>query len=114
MSRAKLNSFAKEKLTFGPSPLQPLSRLSKYLGGQVEIWAKREDVNSGLAFGGNKMRKLEYLAAEALATGCDTLVFGYDSKVLVTPAGNSNTGLSLLRLVISDLISLMVSGMPFS
>lgn len=74
MSRAKLNSFAKEKLTFGPSPLQPLPRLSKYLGGQVEIWAKREDVNSGLAFGGNKMRKLEYLAADALATGCDTLV----------------------------------------
>ena len=38
------------------------------------IWAKREDVNSGLAFGGNKTRKLEYLAADALAPGCDTLV----------------------------------------
>ena len=37
------------------------------------IWAKREDCNSGLAFGGNKVRKLEYLLADALAQGCDTL-----------------------------------------
>ena len=74
MSRAKLESFAKEKLTFGASPLQRLDRLTEHLGGKVEIWAKREDVNSGLAYGGNKTRKLEYLAAEALATGCDTLV----------------------------------------
>jgi 1-aminocyclopropane-1-carboxylate deaminase len=74
MSRAKLESFPKEKLTFGQSPLQRLNRLTEHLGGKVEIWAKREDVNSGLAFGGNKTRKLEYLAAEALAQGCDTLV----------------------------------------
>jgi 1-aminocyclopropane-1-carboxylate deaminase len=38
------------------------------------VWAKREDLNSGLAYGGNKTRKLEYLAADALAQGCDTLV----------------------------------------
>jgi len=44
------------------------------MGGKVEIWAKREDVNSPLAYGGNKVRKLEYLAADALAQGCDTLV----------------------------------------
>jgi 1-aminocyclopropane-1-carboxylate deaminase len=74
MSRAKLESFPKEKLTFGQSPLQRLDRLTEHLGGKVEIWAKREDVNSGLAYGGNKTRKLEYLAAEALAQGCDTLV----------------------------------------
>ena len=74
MTRAKLESFAKEKLTFGASPLQRLDRLTEHLGGKVEIWAKREDVNSGLAYGGNKTRKLEYLAAEAVATGCDTLV----------------------------------------
>jgi len=48
--------------------------LSRHLGGKVDIWAKREDCNSGLAFGGNKVRKLEYLAAEAIAQGCDTLV----------------------------------------
>jgi 1-aminocyclopropane-1-carboxylate deaminase len=59
---------------FGPSPVHRLDRLSEHLGGKVEIWAKREDCNSGLAYGGNKVRKLEYLAAEAIATGCDTLV----------------------------------------
>jgi len=74
MSRAKLESFPKAKLTFGPSPLQRLDRLTEHLGGKVEVWAKREDVNSGLAYGGNKTRKLEYLAAEALEQGCDTLV----------------------------------------
>ena len=57
-----------------PSPIHPLPRLSEALGGEVEIWAKREDCNSGIAFGGNKVRKLEYLVADALATGCDTLV----------------------------------------
>jgi 1-aminocyclopropane-1-carboxylate deaminase len=61
-------------LLFGPSPVHPLTRLSEELGGGVEIWAKREDCNSGLAYGGNKVRKLEYLVADALATGCDTLV----------------------------------------
>src|SRR5437763_10454086 len=61
-------------LLFGPSPIHPLERLAEHLGGRVEIWAKREDCNSGLAYGGNKTRKLEYLAAEALAQSCDTLV----------------------------------------
>ena len=69
-----LDDFRREPLLFGPSPIHPLPRLSEALGGQVEIWAKREDCNSGIAFGGNKVRKLEYLAAEALDTGCDTLV----------------------------------------
>ncbi len=54
--------------------MHPLPRLSQALGGQVEIWAKREDCNSGIAYGGNKVRKLEYLAAEAIDSGCDTLV----------------------------------------
>ena len=40
----------------------------------MHLWAKRDDCNSGLAFGGNKTRKLEYLVADALAQGCDTLV----------------------------------------
>jgi 1-aminocyclopropane-1-carboxylate deaminase len=69
-----LADFRREPLLFGPSPVHPLPRLSAALGGQVEIWAKREDCNSGIAFGGNKVRKLEYLAAEAIDTGCDTLV----------------------------------------
>jgi 1-aminocyclopropane-1-carboxylate deaminase len=69
-----LEDFSRVPLLFGPSPVHRLERLSAHLGGQVEIWAKREDCNSGLAYGGNKVRKLEYLAAEALAQGCDTLV----------------------------------------
>ena len=70
----KLADFPRHPLTFGPSPIHPLPRLSEALGGEVEIWAKREDCNSGIAFGGNKVRKLEYLVADALAQGCDTLV----------------------------------------
>ncbi|MEM7354166.1 MAG: 1-aminocyclopropane-1-carboxylate deaminase [Acidobacteriota bacterium] len=69
-----LDDFRREPLLFGPSPIHPLPRLGEALGGRVEIWAKREDCNSGIAFGGNKVRKLEYLAAEAIDTGCDTLV----------------------------------------
>jgi 1-aminocyclopropane-1-carboxylate deaminase len=69
-----LDSFERVPLLFGPSPVHRLERLSGHLGGEVEIWAKREDCNSGLAYGGNKVRKLEYLAADALAQGCDTLV----------------------------------------
>jgi len=69
----KLEKFARHPLLFGPSPLHPLERLTKFLGG-AEVWAKREDCNSGLAYGGNKTRKLEYLVADALAQGCDTLV----------------------------------------
>jgi 1-aminocyclopropane-1-carboxylate deaminase len=69
-----IDDFPRVSLLFGPSPIHPLPRLSKALGGRVEIWAKREDCNSGIAFGGNKVRKLEYLLADALAKGCDTLV----------------------------------------
>ena len=69
-----LDRFPRHPLTFGPSPIEPLKRLSAHLGGKVEIWAKRDDCNSGLAFGGNKTRKLEYLVPDALAQGCDTLV----------------------------------------
>src|SRR2546421_12762011 len=69
-----LEECGRVELLFGRSPIHRLRRLSEYLGDQVEIWAKREDCNSGLAYGGNKVRKLEYLAADALAQGCDTLV----------------------------------------
>jgi 1-aminocyclopropane-1-carboxylate deaminase len=69
-----LEDFARTPLLFGPSPVHRLDRLTEHLGGRVEIWAKRDDCNSGLAYGGNKTRKLEYLVADALAQGCDTLV----------------------------------------
>jgi 1-aminocyclopropane-1-carboxylate deaminase len=68
-----LQDFPRYPLMFGPSPVHPLERLTRHLGGAT-IWAKREDCNSGLAFGGNKTRKLEYLVPDALAQGADTLV----------------------------------------
>ncbi|MEO8908388.1 MAG: 1-aminocyclopropane-1-carboxylate deaminase [Microbacteriaceae bacterium] len=76
-----ITDFERYPLTFGPSPIHHLPRLSAHLGG-AQIWAKREDVNSGLAFGGNKTRKLEYLIPDALAQGADTLVSigGYQSN----------------------------------
>ena len=68
-----IGSFERYPLLFGPSPVHRLERLSAHLGG-APVWAKREDCNSGIAYGGNKTRKLEYLVADALAGGCDTLV----------------------------------------
>ncbi len=69
-----IDDYPRIPLLFGASPIHPLRRLSEALGGGVEVWAKREDCNSGIAFGGNKVRKLEYLAADALNRGCDTFV----------------------------------------
>jgi 1-aminocyclopropane-1-carboxylate deaminase len=76
-----LSDFPRHPLTFGPSPVHPMKRLSEHLGGP-QIWAKREDCNAGLAYGGNKTRKLEYLVPDALAQGADTLVSigGYQSN----------------------------------
>ncbi len=69
-----LDPFELYPLTFGPTPIEPLPRLSEALGGKVEIWAKRDDCNSGLALGGNKLRKLEYIVPDVLKSGADTLV----------------------------------------
>ncbi|WP_026622876.1 1-aminocyclopropane-1-carboxylate deaminase (plasmid) [Ensifer sp. WSM1721] len=69
-----LEKFERYPLTFGPTPIEKLDRLGKHLGGKVEIYAKREDCNSGLAFGGNKLRKLEYIIPDAIASKADTLV----------------------------------------
>lgn len=77
----KLHEFPRYPLTFGPSPVHHLKRLSDHLGG-AQVWAKREDVSSGLAYGGNKVRKLEYIVPDILASGADTLVSigGYQSN----------------------------------
>ena len=76
-----LSDFPRHPLTFGPSPVHPLPRLTAHLGG-ASVWAKREDCNAGLAYGGNKTRKLEYIVPDALAQGADTLVSigGYQSN----------------------------------
>ena len=70
---SSLADFKRYPLLYGPSPVHQFPGLTKHLGG-AQIWAKREDSNSGVGLGGNKMRKLEYLVADAIAQGCDTLV----------------------------------------
>ncbi len=69
-----LKKFERYPLTFGKTPIDYLPRLSKKINGNLEIYAKRDDCNSGLAFGGNKLRKLEYIVPDAIASGADTLV----------------------------------------
>ena len=69
-----LEKFQRYPLTFGPTPIEELQRLSAHLGGQVQLFAKRDDCNSGLACGGNKLRKLEYIVPDAIAAKADTLV----------------------------------------
>lgn len=70
-----LQKFERYPLTFdGPTPIERLDRLSEHLGGKVSVYAKRDDCNSGLALGGNKLRKLEYIVPDILASGADTLV----------------------------------------
>jgi hypothetical protein len=67
-----LDPFPRVRLASLPTSLEPLPRLSEYLGGP-RVLVKRDD-QTGLALGGNKVRKLEYLAGHALEIGCDTLV----------------------------------------
>ena len=69
-----LEKFERYPLTFGPTPYREAGAAHAHLGGKVEIYAKREDCNSGLAFGGNKLRKLEYIMPDAIASNADTLV----------------------------------------
>jgi 1-aminocyclopropane-1-carboxylate deaminase len=70
--RLNLERFARFPLAHLPTPLEPLRRLSNHLDGPP-IWIKRDDC-TGLAGGGNKSRKLEYLLPDALARNADTLV----------------------------------------
>lgn len=69
-----LSKFERYPLTFGATHIEHLPRLTEALGGKVELYAKREDCNSGLALGGNKLRKMEYIVPDILASGADTLV----------------------------------------
>src|SRR5580704_10611658 len=70
----RLDKFKRYPLTFGPTPIEHLPRMTAALGGKVQIYAKRDDCNSGLAMGGNKLRKLEYIVPDAIASNADTLV----------------------------------------
>jgi L-cysteate sulfo-lyase len=68
----RLGRYPKVSLAVKPTPLEPLFRLGRALGG-LRLWVKRDDL-TGLGGGGNKVRKLEYLLGEALARGADTLI----------------------------------------
>jgi L-cysteate sulfo-lyase len=68
-----LARFPRVRFAHLPTPLEPLPRLSEALGGKAQFWVKRDDC-TGLAGGGNKTRKLEFLLGEALQQGADTLV----------------------------------------
>ena len=68
----RLDDFPRYRLIHAPTPLEPLERLQKFLGGP-KLYVKRDDC-AGLAFGGNKSRKLEFLLGEALQTGATTLI----------------------------------------
>ncbi|MEK9776958.1 MAG: pyridoxal-phosphate dependent enzyme, partial [Quisquiliibacterium sp.] len=67
-----LSRFARRRYTQGATPLEFLKNFTKALGGP-RVWIKRDDM-LGLTPGGNKTRKLEFLVADALAKGADTLV----------------------------------------
>jgi len=85
-----------------PSPIHALPRFSAALGGRVEIWTKREDLLP-LAFGGNKVRNLEFLVGAALADGCDTLVTSgrrWSNHARLTAAAGARAGLDV-QLVLS-------------
>ncbi len=70
----KISEFPRVKLAELPTPLQELPRLAKSLGGP-RIFMKRDDL-TGLAFGGNKTRMFEFLLADALKMGADTVIGG--------------------------------------
>ena len=67
-----LSRFPRRRFAHLPTPLEPMERLSKHLGG-ARLWIKRDDC-TGLSGGGNKTRKLEFLVGDALDQGCDTLI----------------------------------------
>src|SRR6188474_1945023 len=81
----------------GPSPLQPLPRFCDSLNGRAEVWIKREDLLP-LAFGGNKLRNLEFLVGEALAEGADTLITSgrrWSNHARLTAAAGARAGLAV-------------------
>ena len=96
------NRFPRFGLLDGPSPLAALPRFSASLGGRAEIWIKREDLLP-LAFGGNKLRNLEFLVGAALAEGADCLVTSgrrWSNHARLTAAAGAKAGLDV-HLVLS-------------
>ncbi len=104
VSNLDLSKFPRFALLEGPTPVQHLSRLSRDLGG-VEVFVKREDLN-GLGGGGNKLRKLEFLIGEALASGADTIITvgaRQSNHARLTAAAAARSGLKC-ELVLTRLV----------
>jgi 1-aminocyclopropane-1-carboxylate deaminase/D-cysteine desulfhydrase-like pyridoxal-dependent ACC family enzyme len=90
------------RLFEGPSPFHPLPRFSGALGGDVDVWIKREDLLP-MAFGGNKLRNLEFLLGAARAEGADTLITSgrrWSNHCRLTAAAGAREGFDV-HLVLS-------------
>ncbi len=101
--KLQLNTLPRYKLATLPTPLDEAPRLSQALG--VRVWLKRDDL-TGFALGGNKVRILEFLLADALAQGADMLVTGggpQSNHARVTAAAARKAGLE---------VTLVLSGFP--
>ncbi|WP_426785900.1 D-cysteine desulfhydrase (plasmid) [Rahnella variigena] len=97
--KTRLEAFDRLELLSSPTPLEKLHRLSEFTGR--DIYIKRDDITP-LALGGNKLRKLEYLAAAALAEGADTLVTAgaiQSNHVRQTAAVAARLGLKCVALL---------------
>jgi 1-aminocyclopropane-1-carboxylate deaminase/D-cysteine desulfhydrase-like pyridoxal-dependent ACC family enzyme len=90
----------------GPTPLEPLPRLSEALGGRAELWIKREDVGP-IPFSGNKVRNLELLLGAALERGADAIVTSgrrWSNHCRLTAAAGSRLGLDVHLVVSGPLV----------
>ena len=120
-----LRQLKRVRLAHLPTPVEQLDRLTTLLKGP-RLWVKRDDC-TGLATGGNKTRKIEFLLADALAKGADTLVdvplrFGWEwttrskrfalsADVAVTPALRSDKALFIGALLELEL-AVFITGRP--
>ncbi|MDR7419567.1 MAG: pyridoxal-phosphate dependent enzyme [Armatimonadota bacterium] len=97
--RGRIAQHPRVKLAFLPTPIQRCANLSRDLG--VDLWVKRDDL-TGPAFGGNKMRNLEWRMAEAMQAGADVLVFGVEAtsnSARQTTAAANMLGLPLVLVL---------------
>jgi 1-aminocyclopropane-1-carboxylate deaminase/D-cysteine desulfhydrase-like pyridoxal-dependent ACC family enzyme len=97
--RERIAKIPRVRLASLPTPLQRCPNLSADLG--VDLWVKRDDL-TGLAFGGNKTRNLEFRMAEAIAAGADVLVFGVEitsNSARQTAAAANAVGLPLILVL---------------
>jgi L-cysteate sulfo-lyase len=100
-----LDQLPRTRLQHAPTPLEHLPRLTAALGGP-QLWVKRDDC-TGLALGGNKVRKLEFLLGEALAQGADTIITAggpQSNHARQTAAAAARLGLDCL-LILTDAVA---------